>query len=425
MQPSSYPRPPNSARKMKGVALAALLLCVVLLLVAHYYGRQGAWAWVAAFAEAGTVGALADWFAVTALFRHPLGLPIPHTAIIPKNQQRIANNLAEFVRDKFLEPQMLVARLESMNPAQKLGEFLLEPRQLRMVSLQLRRWVGQSIKSLNNPALEQEVVQLVQKHLHDWDAAPTAGKLFQGLAQSQYQEALLNAGLEKLADWVSNPHVREIIAGKMATVARREYPKATWVTDKLDYTNEIASSLADRLAQAMIQEVIAVLQQPEHALRQHYAQEIKALLLRLENDPTTQAKVRDAKNQLLDSPALQGYVGDMWGKVHQWLQKDLRKSDSQIAKQFERYALRIGQKLRDDPVWQRTANEQLRIAAHHMAEILRDIAPKHIQRTVQEWDSQYMVQEIERSVGKDLQFIRINGTVIGGLVGLILHALLR
>ncbi len=410
-------------RRMKAIALGALAFSVLLLTISHDFGRQGVWAWVGAFAEAATVGALADWFAVVALFRHPLGLPIPHTAIIPRNQQRIADNLAQFVRDKFLDKAVLLPRIDAYNPAQKLGHFLAEPQRVQALSRQLRRWVAQSLQALDDPVIERDVLAIVKRHLHDWNAAPTAAQLVQLLTQGRYHEQVLNAGLVKVAEWVSTPAIRSLIADKMMAMARREYPKMTWFTDKLDYTEDIADRLADRLAQALIDEVVLVLSDPEHPLRQHYGEEVAQFMLRLRDDPELHQRVQQIKTQLLLHPALQGYVQQMWLQLRSWLRRDLESSDSSIGRQIENYAARLGAQLRDDPVWQRAANAQLRIAAEHVADQLRDVAPAHIRKTVQEWDARYMVQEIERSVGKDLQFIRLNGTVIGGLAGVALYAL--
>lgn len=415
----------RALRTMQRVALAALLLCVALLVLAHTQGRVGVWAWVAAFAEAATVGALADWFAVVALFRHPLGLPIPHTAIIQNNQQRIAHNLAQFVRDKFLEPSMLLQRMASFNPAQRLGEYLLQPERVQVLAGQLRSWAGQALQHLDDPAVEQEVVQVVQRQLHAWDAAPTVAQLLQQLAQGQYPDQVLNAGLLKVGEWVNTPKVRDMVAHKMADVARREFPRVTWLTDKLDYTDELANRLSDRLAQAVIDELVQVLRDAEHPLRARYAQEVAAIVHRMQEDPELQERVQTLKLQLLDSPALRGYVGEGWQRLRTWLQQDLQREDSALAQHLTHYAHRLGVHLRDDAVWQNTANAQLMLAAEHLAELLRDVAPAHIQRTVQEWDSAYMVQEIERVVGRDLQFIRLNGTLIGGCVGVVLHAILR
>ena len=150
---------------MKAIALGLLLGAIALLALAHWHGRTGAWAWVGAFAEAATIGALADWFAVVALFRHPLGIPIPHTAIIPRNKARIADALATFVADNFLAREQILRKLQDWNPALRLGEFLSTPTRLEQLAQQLQAWLGQALGALENwfAKLGKRVRQLFQR----------------------------------------------------------------------------------------------------------------------------------------------------------------------------------------------------------------------------------------------------------------------
>ncbi len=415
----------RALQRMKGVALGALLVALGALLLSHRMGRQGWWGWVGAFAEAATVGALADWFAVTALFRHPLGVPIPHTAIIPRNRRRLTDALAQFVRDKFLDKEVLLQRMAAYNLAKRLGEFLAAPEQLQRFTGQLREWAATTVAALDNPVLERELLGFVRRQLRQWNAAPTAVQLIQLLTRGNHHERVLNTALEKVAEWVGTPAIRGLIAERMVLMARREYPKVVWMTDKLDYTNDIAESLAARLAQSLVDEVQAVLANPEHPLRQHYAVEVSQWLQRMQHDPQMQEKVQQFKSQLIEHPALRDYVKEMWRNGRQWLQQDLRSDRSVLAVWFMRYAAVLGERLRNDPGWQNALNSQLQVLAWHLADHLRVIAPEHIRRTMQTWDDEDLVREIERHVGSDLQFIRLNGTVIGGLVGVLLHALTR
>ena len=411
--------------RMKGVALAALLAALALLVISMRQGRQGVWGWIGAFAEAATVGALADWFAVTALFRHPLGLPIPHTAIIPRNRMRLADALAQFVRDKFLDKELLLQRMAAYNLAHKLGEFLARPANLQRLTQQLREWLATTVAALDSPGLEQELQNFVRKQLQQWDAAPTAAQLVQILTLGNHHQRVLNTALEKIAEWVGTPAIRNLIAERMVAMARQEYPKIVWMTDKLDYTEDIATRLAAQLAQSLVDEVQTVLATPEHPLRQHYAAEISRWMQRLQTDPALQHKVQDFKNQLLAHPALQDWVQSIWQHGRQWLQQDLRNEQSILAAWFMRYAAALGERLQHNPAWQNALNSQLQVLAWHLADHLRVLAPEHIRRTMQAWDDKDLVREIERQVGRDLQFIRLNGTIIGGLIGVLIHAITR
>lgn len=412
-------------RQMKLLALGCLVGAVALLAVAQWHGRTGAWAWVAAFAEAAAIGALADWFAVVALFRHPLGLPIPHTAIIPRNKARIARSLADFVAQHFLDRDALLQKLDRWNPAGRLGEFLSTPERLDALSTQLQRWVAHALLALDSKSFERELLQLVRTQLSAWNAAATVSQWLRILTRDDHHQRVLNAGLTQIADWLGQDSVRAFITEKLVTMARREFPRVLWLTDRLQYTEALGDALATRLADGIIDELQSVLSTPDHPLRQRYSAEAAKLMRALEDDPQLQARVAGLKQRLLDSPDLQAYVRQLWQRLVAWLHADLARTDSATMGQFRLYAERLGQRLRDDPLWQATGNAQIRIAAEHLANQFRNIAPRYIQQTVQEWDDDFLVREIERSVGRDLQFIRLNGTLIGGLAGLTLHALFR
>lgn len=409
-------------KQMKAIALAFLLGAVALLVLAHWHGREGAWGWVGAFAEAATIGALADWFAVVALFRHPFGIPIAHTAIIPRNKARIADALATFVADNFLAREQILRKLSEWNPALRLGQFLSTPQRLAQLSRQLQAWLTQSLAALDEPAFEREILAVVRQQLQGWNAARTGAQLLRALTQGDHHQRVLNAGLTQIAHWLDQPTVREVIAAKLVAMARREFPKVLWLSDTFGYTEELGEALSNRLANAILDEVQAVLRTPEHPLRQRYSIEAAKLMENLENDAQLQETVADFKQRLLDSPVLQDYVRHLWQRLRQWLHQDLARDDAISMAQVRHYAARLGQRLQHDPIWQQAANAQLRIAAEHIAGQLRSVAPLYIRQTVESWDTSFLVDEIERSVGRDLQFIRLNGTLIGGLAGVALYA---
>lgn len=412
-------------QRMKAIALGFLLGAIVLLVVAHLNGRQGVWGWVGAFAEAATIGALADWFAVVALFRHPLGLPIPHTAIIPRNKARLADALGDFLVNNFLAREQLLKRLEAWNPARQLGEFLGQPERLDALSRQLQGWAAESLKALDSPLMEREVLGLVHRQLLGWNAAGTAARLTRALTAGQHHQRVLNAGLQQIGGWLDKPEVRGFITEKLVSMARREFPKLTWLTDKLDYTDALGEALSQKLANALVDELQAILADAEHPVRLRYAAEAQRLLQRLEHDPDFQAKVDRWKRELVESPLVQDYARDLWARLRQWLHDDLARDDSTTLAHFRSYAERFGRRLREDPVWQSATNAQLQIAAEHLADQLRKVAPGYIRQTVESWDTTDMVREIEVSVGRDLQFIRLNGTLIGGIAGVLLYALFQ
>lgn len=411
--------------RMKAIALGALLLSVALLVAAHLNGREGIWAWVGAFAEAATIGALADWFAVVALFRHPLGLPIPHTAIIPRKKARLADALGDFLVNNFLSREQLLARLDAWNPALQLGRFMDTPTRVEALARQMQTWLADSLQALDSPALEQELASLIRQQLQAWDSAKTAARLVRVLSAGGHHQQVLNAALREVSRWLDKPEVRAFISEKLVEMARREYPKLIRLADAFNYTEELGVKLAEKLAVALMDEMQAVLDSPEHPLRQRYAEQTTQLLQRLENDADFRARVDAWKTQWLYSPALGDYSQQLWQRLRQWLHRDLADENSRSMGYLRQQAARLGARLRQDALWQATVNAQIRIAAEHLAEQVREVAPTYIRQTVNAWDSEKMSREIELSVGRDLQYIRLNGTLIGGLAGLLLHGVLR
>lgn len=411
--------------RMKAIALGCLLLSIALLIAAHLNARAGIWAWVGAFAEAATIGALADWFAVVALFRHPLGLPIPHTAIIPRKKARLADALGDFLLNNFLSREQLLARLDAWNPARQLGRFMDTPERIEALAQQMQTWLAEALQALDSAAFEQELSRLLQQQLRRWDTPKSAARLVRILSEGGHHQRVLNAALREVSAWLDKPTVRAFISEKLVVMARREYPKLIRLADAFNYTEELGVKLAEKLAVALMDEMQTVLNNPEHPLRQRYAEQTAQLLQRLEDDEDFRARVDNWKNEWLQSPELGDYSQQLWQRLRQWLHQDLARQDSRSMHYLRQQAARLGARLRQDALWQETVNAQIRIAAEHLAEQIREIAPAYIRQTINAWDSEKMSREIELSVGRDLQYIRLNGTLIGGLAGLALHGLLR
>lgn len=422
----SYPPKSQALARMKMLALAVLVFVVSLWLVAHFMGGAGAWAWVAAFAEAATVGALADWFAVTALFRHPFGVPIPHTAIIPRNRDRIAKAVSIFVRDKFLHHDVLQQQVKQYNPAQKLAALCTDAKRMQAVSKQLQfALVGltQKTDAATVHHWQRHAHIMLRRQLRSWRIAPLFVQLLQAVAQDPQHQRVLNLALEQVAHWVGSPPIRSLIAEKMQAVARREYPKMVWLTDKLDYTEAISENLADRMAKSLVDEVQAVLSDTLHPLRQQYAQAIMQWLYNLQRDPAMQVQVERWKNRMLNHPDLKYYIEQRGQKWLRFLQKDMVRADSRIITALVRYIRYVGIQLQRHTVWQQYVNQTTMKALQHISVPMRDMVTYHICATMQTWSRQKLVFEIEQHIGRDLQFIRINGTIIGGCIGLLLHAI--
>lgn len=410
-------------RRLKRQALGLLALMLAGFWLSHAMGNQGIWAWTRAFCEAATVGALADWFAVVALFRRPMGLPIPHTAIIPANKVRVADNLAAFVRDHFLDPAVLLAKLAVFDPAARLGAWLGERRQARLAAQTARTWALQALSLLDEPAVRDAIQGFVLARLRAWNAAGTAGDVLALLTRDGRHQALLDEALQRLGAYLQQEEVKQRASEVMVRYARKEWPRMVGTVNLIKPVDGIADNMAQRLANALLDELQAVLSQSDHPLRKDYEQWVSAYLQRLRDDPALVAQVGEIKERLLDHPLLREYVQGLWQEVQQSLRRDLSRKGSVLTRHLTHALLALGQRLGQDPALREAINAHILGSARTLVDGLRDGVTTHIAQTVKGWDERHLVDELELSVGADLQYIRFNGTLVGGLIGVALHAM--
>jgi uncharacterized membrane-anchored protein YjiN (DUF445 family) len=420
------PRDPRAKplRRMQAMALALLLLAIAGLVLSQWMGGQGPWAWTKAFCEAAAVGALADWFAVVALFRRPLGLPIPHTAIIPASKGRIADSLAVFVRDHFLDPKALLSKLSVFDPAARLGQWISQTDNVRRLSGSARAMALEAIDLLDETAVRQAIHQFVVTKVRSWNAAALGGDVLGLLTKDGRHHELLDAALLNLGNYLDNPETRQKLSSLMVKHARNEWPKIIKAVNIIKSVDDLGDNLADRLAVAIINEMREVMSEPQHPVRLQYEDWLQGFIERLKSDPGLIDRVNEIKMQIIDHPAVHDYVNGLWAEIHAALKRDLAKETSSLAQYLERGLLRMGQKLAEDGALREAINSHVLSAAEKLGDTLRSTLTTHIATTVKGWDERQLVEQIELSVGRDLQFIRINGTVVGGLVGLALHALM-
>ncbi|MFU2052317.1 DUF445 domain-containing protein [Bordetella hinzii] len=407
--------------RMKRWALVLLLMMVAGFVTSHLMGGQGAWAWVRAFCEAATVGALADWFAVVALFRRPLGLPIPHTAIIPNSKDRIGENLAIFVRDHFLDPDTLLERLRVFDPAARLARWLARPAQARALAQGARQTALQMLELLDEEAVRRAIRDVVEDTVRRWDAAQTAGELLTLLTRDGRHQELLDAALERLAAYLSQEDVKARASDLLVRFARKEWPRIIATVDLVASVDNMADNLADRLARALMDELRDVLAEPGHPVRRDYEQWITDYIARLRDDPEVGEQVRQLKERLLAEPRVQNYVQALWDDIHGALRRDLSRDDSALARHLEAALAGLAAKLGRDENVRAALNAHILGAARRLTGRLRAGVTEHIARTVKHWDERHLVDELELNVGRDLQYVRFNGTLVGGLIGLALH----
>ncbi len=414
----------SQLRHMQALALGLLGVAVAGLVISVWMGAAGGWAWVKAFSEAAAVGALADWFAVVALFRRPMGLPIPHTAIIPANKDRLGDSLAVFIRDQFLDSATVVAKLAALDPASRLGEWLSQPDNVRKLTGPVRSIALEGLGLLDEQAVRRAIHDAVVDKIRAWDASAMGGQVLGLLTRDGRHHELLEAALVKVSDYLEKPDIKQKVASLMLRHARKEWPTIIKVVDAVKSVDALADNLADRLALALIGELKEVLSSPQHAIRLQYEAWLEAFVARLQGDQALIDRVNDIKLQLLQQPAVQDHVQRIWDEVQAALRRDLNNEDSALLRHLEQGLLGLGQKLAGDEGLRDAINQHVLSGADKLAEALRAMVTAHISQTVRAWDASQLVQRLELSVGRDLQFIRLNGTVVGGLVGLALHALL-
>lgn len=383
-----------------------------LFLFSHrFLGEHPAWGYAHAFAEAAMVGGLADWFAVTALFRRPLGLPIPHTAIIPENKDRIADTMAQFLRDNFLTPAVVARRMQAMNLARAVGGFLVEPRegtQSRIGAGAAELFAG-VLESLDPERLGGQVRSGLKRQLDKLEVSPLLGRM-------------LSAAI---ADKRHLPLIDSIIRWAGLTLEDNEGIVRTMIHQRanalLRWTGldeRVANSVLDGLYRLLAE----VLVDPEHPLRAKIEEGLEKVAHDLVHDPETRAKVERMKRELLDNPAVAEWWQGVWERMRAGLIAMARDPDSTLDGWVGGSLAELGGALRDDRRLQTQVNRFARRTAVGIATRYGGQIVQLVSETVRRWDARTITDRLENAVGRDLQFIRINGTLVGGLVGVTIHA---
>lgn len=405
---------------MKPTTLAPLLLLVALILLAlaEFMGASGGWAWLKAGAEAAAVGGMADWFAVVVLFRRPFGLPIPHTAIVPKNKARIADSMADFVRDHFLQRDNLMAKLADFNVARHLGEWLRQAMQVQHFVLGVRRMLLDTLHTLDDASIRHAMTDALTSQALRWNAASTLGQALDLVTKDDRHQQVLNMGLEKISALLGAPLVGEFLGQKIHEFLKTDYPKIHWAVDALHSAADLSRSAADKLRDAVIVYMQEVLSNPAHPQREDFSRWVAQYMDQLRTDEGLQKDFNDTKDRLLQSPEVRDFLGTVWMDVKERLMADLASENSSLAGHAERALQGFGVRLANDEGLRQSVNHYFEQVAGQLADQLSQGIPRHIADTIKAWDDKQLVDELERSVGRDLQFIRINGTALGAVLGL-------
>ena len=395
-------------RRMKRFATGLLVLAAVVFLVARSQEEHHSWVgYVRAFAEAAMVGALADWFAVTALFRHPLGIPIPHTAIVPKRKDQIGRSLGEFVQDNFLTSEVVNTRLAKAQIGARVGTWLAEPENAAKAGGGLADALGGALEVLDDREVGGALEALVERRVRDIAVAPLVGRAIDLAVEGGHHQRLLDAVLAGLGGFLED--------NRGTFRERLENESPWWIPESID----------DRIFEKIYSGVNRFLRDvgdnPDHDVRASINTRVIAFAQRLRTDPTLLAKGEELKLELLAHPDVRAWLRSLWGEVKRSTLAASGDGSSELRQRIDRSLAQLGGRLQSDAELQAKVDRWVQRAVGYVVSHYKDEVAEIIATTVESWDGKATGERMELQVGRDLQFIRINGTIVGGLAGLVIY----
>jgi uncharacterized membrane-anchored protein YjiN (DUF445 family) len=396
-------------RRMKVVALLLLLAAAVVFVITTVHGGDGWVGYVRAFSEAAMVGALADWFAVTALFRHPLRIPIPHTAIIPRRKDQIGRSLGEFVETHFLTQEVLGERLAHAEIGRRLGDWLVQPANAARASEALGDALKGTLEVLDDREVQHGMEGVVRRRIAQTPVAPVVGKAIDLTIEGGHHQRLLDAVLVGLEGFLDD---------NRSTFRRRlDQESPWWVPEPID------DRIFDKIYTAVGSFLSDVGSDPDHEVRQSIEARVVRFSERLKHDPELLAKGEDLKAELLDHPEFRAWIESLWLGTKRGLIEAANDPTSELRTRAALSLQQLGRRLAEEPALQRKVDDWVQRAVGYLVDRYRSEVSDLIASTVERWDGESTARRMELQVGRDLQFIRINGTLVGGLAGVAIHAI--
>ncbi|MFV0463329.1 MAG: DUF445 domain-containing protein [Nostocoides sp.] len=396
-------------RRMRTLAMSLLALAAVIYLLTYQVRSQTLWGYVNTAAEAAMVGALADWFAVTALFKRPLGLPIPHTAIIPTRKDEIGRSLEEFVSKNFLTADNARERVLSAEIPQRVGRWLQTPEHRQRALAEGARIATAVLGQISDAEARAFVEDLLLPRLVQEPVSPIVGSLLAGIVDDGSHRGLVDLALEHLRTWLAdNPGTFSSVLGE-----RAPWWSPPWLDEKvIDWTyRQVLEWIGD------------IERDSDHPAKVALDDLLRQLAHDLQHDPETMARAEALKVRLLTHPQLPVTVESLWGSVRSSLLGAMADPSSYLWIRGDELLAHLADHLQHDQVWQDRINGRLADAAGFAVTTYGAEVAQVISTTVERWDAEEASSRIELLVGRDLQFIRINGTVVGALAGLVIHAI--
>jgi uncharacterized membrane-anchored protein YjiN (DUF445 family) len=402
----------RALRRMKLVALSFLLGATAIFLVCSWAQRHGdAAAWVGyvrAAAEAGMVGALADWFAVTALFKHPLGIPIPHTAIIKRKKDQLGEGLGTFVRENFMSPEVVATKLREAEVAGRAGKWLSEQQNAERVAAEVSTVLRVLVEMLRDEDIQQVLDRMIVKRIAEPQWGPPIGRVLHSLLEERRQEALLQLLADRAFQWSLN-------AGEtIERVIERDSP--TWSPRWVD------NLIGDRIHRELMDFTDKVRRNPDHELRRSATKFLFDFADDLQHDEATVERAERVKEQIMARDEVARAAETAWTAAKRIIIESVEDPSSTLRARIADSVVHIGESLRDDSDLRDKVDNWIVRAAQHLVGQYGTEITAIITETIERWDADEASRRIELHVGRDLQFIRINGTVVGSLAGLIIYA---
>ena len=395
----------HALRRMRAVALGLLLLAALVFVLTH--DRDGFWGFVNAGAEASMVGAIADWFAVTALFRHPLGLPIPHTALIPRRKDELGRGLEEFVGENFLSEPVVRERVLGARVSARVGEWLVEPENSRRVVEEAAEVIGVALSKVRDEHVRSLVEDALVPRFREEPISPLLGNLLAESMRDDLHHGLVDLALEELHGWlVDNPDTVTEVIGE----------RAPWWAPP-----SINDRVTSRIHLELVRWVADIRDQPRHRARAALDSMLRQLAEDLQHDEGTMARTEALKERLLDRPQVIATAISLWEALRHALTASLDDPEGAVRLRMRTELERFARRLVDEPELRDRLDGLAADAVVFAVERYGSELTQVITHTIERWDGKEAARRIELHVGRDLQFIRINGTIVGGLVGVLIH----
>jgi uncharacterized membrane-anchored protein YjiN (DUF445 family) len=393
-------------RRATGLLIGATVLFVVTLVLERTYPWLG---FVRATAEAAMVGGLADWFAITALFRHPLGIPIPHTAIIPSRKDRIGRSLGGFVQNNFLSREVIAARLHGLRIAERIAKWISDPSNSGRIAHHVATGLAGTAAVLRDEDVQAMIDRAIVARVKKTQVAPVLGNVLSLLTADNRHQEILDEALRLIAEGVSRNE--ELIRQRI----REESP--WWLPEAVD------DRIHDKVVAAIENTLRQVAADPGHPLRERFDNALDGFIEKLRTSPDVIARAEAIKEDMLENPAVRQFSATIWSDVKQALARYADRKETDPPGAVEQGLMKLGNAVLADAELMAKVDHWILDAVLYAVEQFRGEVAQLISYTVGQWDAEETSKKIELQIGKDLQFVRINGTLVGGLVGLILYSI--